>query len=235
MLAQQMFSNPVKLLANAPLAEFMSYAIPGLIYFVNNNILFYILQEVDPTTFQLLSQMKTIFTGLLFRVFLKRHISPVQARQPHHSPGPGLCTHPCLGVRALAWPSRASVLPSPAGFPLPTWISLTTLRTLPPVPAVLGSCDSGMRHSVLTAAVGSGAFSDAFANTACGSRGGSAHIHPAPGRRPLALFVAPHFPHPHTLPPDAHLGCRASPCRCIFLPDGLRRKRPVRCSTRFRR
>mmetsp|Transcript_26030 Transcript_26030/g.82491 ORF Transcript_26030/g.82491 Transcript_26030/m.82491 type:complete len:159 (-) Transcript_26030:239-715(-) len=78
MLAQQMASHPVQLLADAPLAEFASYAIPGLIYFINNNCLFYILQDVDPTTFQLLSQMKTIFTGLLFRVFLKRHISPVQ-------------------------------------------------------------------------------------------------------------------------------------------------------------
>jgi hypothetical protein len=44
MLAQQMLSNPVQLLADAPLSEFASYAIPGLIYFVNNNCLFYILQ-----------------------------------------------------------------------------------------------------------------------------------------------------------------------------------------------
>ena len=35
-------------------------------------------QAVDPTTFQLLSQMKTIFTGLLFRVFLGRHLSGAQ-------------------------------------------------------------------------------------------------------------------------------------------------------------
>ena len=35
-------------------------------------------QAVDPTTFQLLSQMKTIFTGLLFRVFLGRRLSGAQ-------------------------------------------------------------------------------------------------------------------------------------------------------------
>merc|ERR1719424_2312183 len=46
-------------------SEFFSYAIPAGIYFVNNNCIFFILQAVDPTTFQLLSQMKTIFTGLL--------------------------------------------------------------------------------------------------------------------------------------------------------------------------
>ena len=58
--------------------EFVSYVIPAAIYFVNNNCMFFILQAVDPTTFQLLSQMKTIFTGLLFRVFLKRRLSAVQ-------------------------------------------------------------------------------------------------------------------------------------------------------------
>jgi len=60
------------------LAEFFSYMLPAAIYFVNNNCIFFILQAVDPTTFQLLSQMKTIFTGLLFRVFLKRHLTAVQ-------------------------------------------------------------------------------------------------------------------------------------------------------------
>ena len=59
-------------------SEFLSYMLPALIYFVNNNCIFFILQAVDPTTFQLLSQMKTIFTGLLFRVFLKRKLTAVQ-------------------------------------------------------------------------------------------------------------------------------------------------------------
>jgi UDP-sugar transporter A1/2/3 len=60
------------------LTEFASYIIPSFIYFINNNCIFFILQAVDPTTFQLLSQMKTIFTGLLFRIFLKRRLSAVQ-------------------------------------------------------------------------------------------------------------------------------------------------------------
>jgi UDP-sugar transporter A1/2/3 len=65
-------------LNDQPLSEFLSYMLPAAIYFVNNNCIFYILLSVDPTTFQLLSQMKTIFTGLLFRVFLKRKLSAVQ-------------------------------------------------------------------------------------------------------------------------------------------------------------
>ena len=66
------------LLSDEAVKEFFSFMLPGLIYFVNNNCLFFILQAVDPTTFQLLSQMKTIFTGLLFRVCLGRHLSGVQ-------------------------------------------------------------------------------------------------------------------------------------------------------------
>jgi len=60
------------------LCEFFSYMLPAAIYFINNNCIFFILQAVDPTTFQLLSQMKTIFTGLLFRIFLKRRLTAVQ-------------------------------------------------------------------------------------------------------------------------------------------------------------
>jgi len=65
-------------LSSAPVAEFVSYMVPGLIYFVNNNCQFYILQAIDPTSFQLLSQLKTIFTGVLFRALLKRKLALVQ-------------------------------------------------------------------------------------------------------------------------------------------------------------
>ncbi len=78
LLVRQMATSPQSLLSDNAAAEFLSYGLPAFIYFVNNNCLFYILQEVDPTTFQLLSQVKTIFTGLLFRLFLKRRLSPVQ-------------------------------------------------------------------------------------------------------------------------------------------------------------
>ena len=72
-------SGQVKsVLTEDSLCEFFSYLLPAAIYFVNNNCIFFILQAVDPTTFQLLSQMKTIFTGLLFRIFLKRRLTAVQ-------------------------------------------------------------------------------------------------------------------------------------------------------------
>jgi len=58
--------------------EAAQYAIPAFIYFVNNNLVFVILQHVNPTTFQLLSQLKTAFTGILFSMFLGRRLSIIQ-------------------------------------------------------------------------------------------------------------------------------------------------------------
>lgn len=59
-------------------AEAFQYAVPAFIYFVNNNLVFAILSHVDATSFQLLSQLKTVFTGLLFRLFLGRPLSAYQ-------------------------------------------------------------------------------------------------------------------------------------------------------------
>mmetsp|Transcript_37557 Transcript_37557/g.81920 ORF Transcript_37557/g.81920 Transcript_37557/m.81920 type:complete len:348 (-) Transcript_37557:144-1187(-) len=56
----------------------LEYSVPALIYFINNNLVFAILSHVSATTFQLLSQLKTVFTGLLFRFFLGRKLSIYQ-------------------------------------------------------------------------------------------------------------------------------------------------------------
>uniref|UniRef100_A0A7S0L5G4 CMP-sialic acid transporter n=1 Tax=Coccolithus braarudii TaxID=221442 RepID=A0A7S0L5G4_9EUKA len=78
LLCRHRLTSNAALLSDDSVAEFFSYMLPALIYFVNNNCLFFILQAVDPTTFQLLSQLKTIFTGLLFRLCLNRRLSAVQ-------------------------------------------------------------------------------------------------------------------------------------------------------------
>jgi len=79
LLTQQLLSGKItSVLHEDSFVEFFSYMTPSFIYFINNNCIFFILQAVDPTTFQLLSQMKTIFTGLLFRIFLKRRLTAVQ-------------------------------------------------------------------------------------------------------------------------------------------------------------
>lgn len=66
---------------NAPVInvkELLSYSVPAAVYFVNNNLVFLILEVIDSTSFQILSSMKTVFTGILFRVFLGRELNVVQ-------------------------------------------------------------------------------------------------------------------------------------------------------------
>lgn len=58
--------------------EALQYAVPELIYCVNNYLVFVILEHVDATTFQLLGQLKIVFTGILFRLVLKRRLSDYQ-------------------------------------------------------------------------------------------------------------------------------------------------------------
>lgn len=55
------------------------FAIPAFVYFINNNLIFVILMYVNSTTYQILSSLKTVFTGILFRIILKRVLSPVQS------------------------------------------------------------------------------------------------------------------------------------------------------------
>mmetsp|Transcript_63473 Transcript_63473/g.182201 ORF Transcript_63473/g.182201 Transcript_63473/m.182201 type:complete len:337 (-) Transcript_63473:171-1181(-) len=58
--------------------EALRFAVPAAIYFVNNNLVFFTLLYINATTWQLLSQLKTVFTGLLFRFFLGRKLSGMQ-------------------------------------------------------------------------------------------------------------------------------------------------------------
>ena len=58
--------------------DVLLFAIPAFTYFVNNNLIFLILISVSTTTYQILSALKTVFTGILFRLILKRVLSEVQ-------------------------------------------------------------------------------------------------------------------------------------------------------------
>ena len=61
-----------------PLREFFDFFVIAFIYFVNNNLAFAILETLSPSEFQLVSQTKIIFTGLLFRAILSRRLSLYQ-------------------------------------------------------------------------------------------------------------------------------------------------------------
>lgn len=58
--------------------DVLQFATPAFIYFVNNNMIFIILYYVDSVTYQILSSLKTVATGILFRLVLKRVLSEVQ-------------------------------------------------------------------------------------------------------------------------------------------------------------
>lgn len=54
------------------------FPIPSIIYVVHNNVQFYMLKYVDPSTYQILGNLKIITTGILFRLFLGRKLTLLQ-------------------------------------------------------------------------------------------------------------------------------------------------------------
>jgi len=55
------------------------FAIPALIYAVNNNLAYHIQLHMDPASFQILSNMKIASTALQYRVIMKRKIGTIQS------------------------------------------------------------------------------------------------------------------------------------------------------------
>jgi len=58
--------------------QVLEFACPAFVYFINNNLAFVMLGHMNPTTFQLLGQLKIVFTGILFRLFLGRQLASFQ-------------------------------------------------------------------------------------------------------------------------------------------------------------
>ena len=61
--------------ASLRMRDVLHFSIPAAIYFVNNNIMFLIIERINSTQFQILSCLKTVFTALLFRAVLCRVLS----------------------------------------------------------------------------------------------------------------------------------------------------------------
>ena len=55
--------------------KFLAYCLPALCYFVSNNCMFFIIEELGPTNFQILNNLKVLSTGILMRIFLNRHLT----------------------------------------------------------------------------------------------------------------------------------------------------------------
>lgn len=58
--------------------KFALYMLPALCYFVSNNCMFFIINELGPSTFQIMSNLKVLATGILMRIFLGRKLTWLQ-------------------------------------------------------------------------------------------------------------------------------------------------------------
>ena len=54
------------------------FVVPSLIYWLHNNVQFLTLQYVDAPTYQILGNLKIVTTGLLFYIWLRRKLTPLQ-------------------------------------------------------------------------------------------------------------------------------------------------------------
>ncbi|GJM99221.1 hypothetical protein PR202_ga16303 [Eleusine coracana subsp. coracana] len=54
------------------------YLVPSIIYLIHNNVQFATLTYVDPSTYQIMGNLKIVTTGILFRLVLKRKLSNLQ-------------------------------------------------------------------------------------------------------------------------------------------------------------
>ncbi len=58
--------------------SFLAYALPALLYAVNNNIYLKVLTMIHPSIFQLFMNLRVVWTGLVFRFTLQRTVTPRQ-------------------------------------------------------------------------------------------------------------------------------------------------------------
>lgn len=63
---------------NFSLKESLFYAVPSLLYMIDNNLTYVILRFVDPATLSVLWNLKILTTAVLFRFVLKRKLSEVR-------------------------------------------------------------------------------------------------------------------------------------------------------------
>ena len=53
----------------------LPYSIPGLLYFINNNLAVHIQLQMDPASYQILSNFKIATTAILYRLIIKQKLS----------------------------------------------------------------------------------------------------------------------------------------------------------------
>ena len=56
----------------------LPYSIPGLLYFINNNLAVHMQLQMDPASYQILSNFKIVTTAVLYRLIIKQKLSRQQ-------------------------------------------------------------------------------------------------------------------------------------------------------------
>ena len=56
----------------------LPYAIPGILYFINNNLAVHIQLQMDPASYQILSNFKIVTTAILYRIIIKQKLTRKQ-------------------------------------------------------------------------------------------------------------------------------------------------------------
>jgi drug/metabolite transporter (DMT)-like permease len=51
------------------------YSVPGVLYFINNNLAVHMQLQMDPASYQILSHFKIVSTAILYRLIIKRKLS----------------------------------------------------------------------------------------------------------------------------------------------------------------
>jgi probable UDP-sugar transporter A4 len=72
------FCSKINLLNEIKLKYSISYSIPGLLYFINNNLAVHIQVYMDPASYQILSNFKIVTTAILYRIIIKQTLSKKQ-------------------------------------------------------------------------------------------------------------------------------------------------------------
>ncbi|XP_060607229.1 probable UDP-sugar transporter protein SLC35A4 [Ruditapes philippinarum] len=65
-------------LPKVPLISLISFSVPAVLYMFNNNVALYMQLQMDPTTFQVLNNLKIATTALLYKLIIKREITRPQ-------------------------------------------------------------------------------------------------------------------------------------------------------------
>lgn len=68
----------LKTLLSSDPGRLLKLSVPGLLYCINNNVFLHVLSDVMPASFQVLLQLRVIWTGLLFRLVMGKHLSGMQ-------------------------------------------------------------------------------------------------------------------------------------------------------------